>query len=305
MAKSPTNAEEAAAHPICGIIMPIAAMPGYEPNHWPDVRRVIESAIVKAGMTPQIVSDSFESDVIQSRIINNLYYNPVVVCDVSGLNPNVMFELGMRITFKQPVVIITDSYDSIPFDTKIIEHLGYPRDLHIHKTSDFIEKLADKIQQLHEQKKSKSYTSFIEAFGTFEVLEPTEKAVPAEQLILDRLERIERNMARKPFAPVRVDGQRNLFTEFITFNLNDVGSMFIVKFKPEASPELVKETQDYFDRKYRSRDSQLHFDEEAGVTLKFVFLDEIKDRAEAVTRIWSALPAHMADQIETFGFGHL
>lgn len=196
MAKSPTNAEEAAAHPICGIIMPIAAMPGYEPNHWPDVRRVIESAIVKAGMTPQIVSDSFESDVIQSRIINNLYYNPVVVCDVSGLNPNVMFELGMRITFKQPVVIITDSYDSIPFDTKIIEHLGYPRDLHIHKTSDFIEKLADKIQQLHEQKKSNSYTSFIEAFGTFEVLEPTEKAVPAEQLILDRLERIERNQHR-------------------------------------------------------------------------------------------------------------
>ena len=193
MAKAPTTEAAAEANPICGIIMPIAAMPGYEPNHWPDVRRVIESAIVKAGMTPQIVSDSFESDVIQSRIINNLYYNPVVVCDVSGLNPNVMFELGMRITFKQPVVIITDSYDSIPFDTKIIEHLGYPRDLHIHKTSDFIEKLADKIKQLHEQKKSNSYTSFIEAFGTFEVLEPTKKVVPADQLILDRLDRIERN----------------------------------------------------------------------------------------------------------------
>ena len=174
--------------------MPIAAMPPkYDAAHWIDVRRVIDAAIIKADMTPQIVSDSFEGDVIQRRIINNLYDNPVVVCDVSGLNPNVMFELGMRITFKQPVVIITDDYATIPFDTKVIEHLGYPRDLHIHHTTDFIEKLADRIKRLHEQKKSENFKSFIEEFGTFEVLEPTKKVVPAEQLIMDRLDRIERN----------------------------------------------------------------------------------------------------------------
>lgn len=184
--------------PVCGIIMPIAAMPPkYDASHWIDVRRVIDAAIIKADMTPQIVSDSFEGDVIQRRIINNLYDNPVVVCDVSGLNPNVMFELGMRITFKQPVVIITDDYATIPFDTKVIEHLGYPQDLHIHHTTDFIEKLADRIKRLHEQKKSETFISFIEEFGTFEVLEPTKKIVPAEQLILDKLESIEHRLSRQ------------------------------------------------------------------------------------------------------------
>lgn len=196
MAKAPVvkTEDEAAAEPkaTCGIIMPIAAMlPKYEASHWVDVRRVIDAAIDQAGMVPQIVSDSFEGDVIQRRIISNLYENPVVVCDVSGLNPNVMFELGMRLTFKMPVVIITDDYATIPFDTKVIEHLGYPRDLHIHQTTEFINKLSAKIMQLHEAKKENRFRSFIEEFGSFEVLEPTKNVVEADQFILHRLDRIE------------------------------------------------------------------------------------------------------------------
>lgn len=197
MAKAPAAEAKDEAKPICGIIMPIAAMPPkYDASHWIDVRRVIDAAIIKADMTPQIVSDSFEGDVIQRRIISNLYDNPVVVCDVSGLNPNVMFELGMRITFKQPVIIITDDFATIPFDTKVIEHLGYPRDLHIHQTNEFIDKLADRIMRLHDQKKEKTFKSFIEEFGTFEVLEPTKKVVEADQMILDRLESMERSLSR-------------------------------------------------------------------------------------------------------------
>lgn len=184
-------------NPVCGIIMPIAAMPPkYEASHWSDVRKIFDAAITNAGLTPQIVSDSFESDVIQQRIISNLYDNPVVICDVSGLNPNVMFELGMRITFKQPVIIVTDDFASIPFDTKIIEHLGYPRDLHIHQTNEFIEKLSYRIIKLFDQKKDGSFKSFIEAFGTYDVLEPTKKVVEADQLILDRLDMLDRSIGR-------------------------------------------------------------------------------------------------------------
>lgn len=199
MAKAPsqTAEEKPAPLPVCGIIMPIAAMlPKYEASHWSDVRKVLDAAITKAGMTAQIVSDSFESDVIQQRIIHNLYDNPVVICDVSGLNPNVMFELGMRITFKQPVIIITDDVGNIPFDTKVIEHLPYPPDLHIHKTNDFINKLSEKISRLHEQKVNQTFRSFIEAFGTFEVLEPTTKIVGAEELILDRLNELSRRLSK-------------------------------------------------------------------------------------------------------------
>lgn len=235
MAKAPTAEARDEAKPVCGIIMPIAAMPPkYDAAHWIDVRRVIDAAIIKADMTPQIVSDSFEGDVIQRRIINNLYDNPVVVCDVSGLNPNVMFELGMRITFKQPVVIITDDYATIPFDTKVIEHLGYPRDLHIHHTTDFIEKLADRIKRLHDQKKSETFKSFIEEFGTFEVLEPTKTVVPAEQLILDRLDRIERNMRRSRADEVAIHHS------FSNRPARTVEKTIRIRMKPEFDDELIE-----------------------------------------------------------------
>jgi hypothetical protein len=203
MAKSPKHEPEAETdtggekRPLCGVIMPISAMPPeYDASHWVDVRRVLDEAICKADMHPQMVSDSFESDVIQRRIVRNLYNNPVVVCDVSGLNPNVMFELGMRITFKMPVVIITDDVQRIPFDTSVIEHLPYPRDLHIHMTNEFIESLADKIKTLHDQVKTGKFKSFIEAFGTFEVLQPTTETVSTDKYLAERMDEIGRSMRR-------------------------------------------------------------------------------------------------------------
>ena len=61
-------------------------------------------AIRLAAFDPRMVSDSDEVSVIQKRIVQNIYNNPIVVCDVSGKNANVMFELGMRLAFDKPVV---------------------------------------------------------------------------------------------------------------------------------------------------------------------------------------------------------
>lgn len=147
-------------------------------------------------MVPQIVSDSFETDVIQRRIVHNLYENPVVVCDVSGLNPNVMFELGMRLTFMKPVVIVTDDLKRIPFDTGVIEHLAYPRDLHIHKTQEFIEQLTEKVKLLHAQVAAGKFKPFLETFGKFEVFQPSTESVPADRFIAERLEDLTRTVRR-------------------------------------------------------------------------------------------------------------
>lgn len=183
--------------PTCGIIMPIGAMPPtYDSAHWSDVRSIINSAAEKAGFYPQIVSDSFEDDVIQSRIIKNLYENEVVVCDVSGVNPNVMFELGMRITFNKPVIAITDDFDDLPFDTKIIEHIKYPRDLHIHQTNKFIDDLASKIKLLHGKHKEGKYKTPLDSLGPFEVFTPSTQQVPAEKYIADGIDNILKRMAQ-------------------------------------------------------------------------------------------------------------
>ena len=42
----------------------------------------------------------------------------IIIADVSGRNPNVMYEIGMAHTIGKPVVIITQSIDDVPFDLR-------------------------------------------------------------------------------------------------------------------------------------------------------------------------------------------
>src|SRR5262245_36927460 len=134
---------------MCGIIMPIAAIDGCSAQHWKEVRQILEESIDDAGFGSKMVSESEEVSVIHKTIIQNLYNNPIVVCDISGKNPNVMFELGLRLAFDKATVIIKDDRTDYSFDTSVIEHLGYPRDLRFSQIVDFKQKLAAKIQSTH------------------------------------------------------------------------------------------------------------------------------------------------------------
>ena len=128
----------------CGIIMPISSIDGCNEGHWAEVLNIIKESIDDAGFDPNLVSNSEDSGIIQKTIIQNLYENPIVVCDVSGKNPNVMFELGIRLAFDKPTIIIKDDNTSYSFDTGQIEHLGYPRDLRFSRIVDFKIKLSEK-----------------------------------------------------------------------------------------------------------------------------------------------------------------
>ncbi len=46
------------------------------------------------------------SDVIQSTIVNRLLDDDLVIADLTEHNPNVLFELGMRMAFDKPIVLI-------------------------------------------------------------------------------------------------------------------------------------------------------------------------------------------------------
>lgn len=166
---------------ICGIIRPIAKMNDfYTFEHWNSVKDIMERAIKKAGYTPLTVSDSKGSTTIHSSIFLNLYQNEIVVCDVSNRNANVMFELGMRIAFDKPVVIIKDDKTPFSFDTSHIKHLEYPSDLRFQVIEKFIEDLADLIRDTVQISKQPEYKSFLSHYApikitTLEVNEVSEK----------------------------------------------------------------------------------------------------------------------------------
>ena len=171
----------------CGIVMPIAGFSGYPEEHWRDVKEIIIDAADMAGFDAELVSYRNETAVIHKTIIQNLYTNDIVVVDVSGRNPNVMFELGMRLAFDKPTIIIKDEKTDYSFDTAPIDHLGYPASLHYQSIKDFKEDLIQKIQATYSASQEKDYSSFLKNFGPFTVAKIDEKEVAPIEHILSQL----------------------------------------------------------------------------------------------------------------------
>lgn len=168
--------------------MPIATTDGCDPKHWLEVLDIIKGCCRAAGFTGDLVSDAADSGTILRRIVGNLYNSDMVIADVSGKNPNVMFELGMRLAFDKPAIVIKDDSTGYSFDTGVIEHISYPRDLHYPSMLIFQDKLTAKLTATFQASKDPQYTTFLKHFGEYTArkLETTE--VSSNDLILKTLE---------------------------------------------------------------------------------------------------------------------
>ncbi|TKB93179.1 MAG: hypothetical protein E8D40_03465 [Nitrospira sp.] len=62
---------------------------------------------------------------ITRDIIQHILEADLVIADISGSNPNVMYELGVRHSTGKPVVLMTSESDRIPFDISDIRVLVY------------------------------------------------------------------------------------------------------------------------------------------------------------------------------------
>ena len=128
-----------------------------------------------------------------------MYSDPIVVCDVSGKNPNVMFELGMRLAFDKPTVIVKDDKTDYSFDTSPIEHVPYPRDLRFASIVKFKELLTEKVIGTHKKASDdKTYTTFLKHFGKFKIAELDEHVLGKEDYILKSIEELRDEVRRIP-----------------------------------------------------------------------------------------------------------
>lgn len=188
----------------CGIVMPISAREECTAGHWQDVLEILTSAADMAGFEGRIVSSAEQIGVIHQTIVDNLFDNPIVVCDVSTENPNVMFELGLRLAFDKPTVVVVDDRTKIQFDTSPIEHLKYPRDLRFGSIVDFKEKLAEKLKATKEKHSDLNSSTFLRSFKRFTPAKIETAEVPNSELILKELESFKRTVtARLDFLSVQ------------------------------------------------------------------------------------------------------
>ena len=188
MSKTEKTESKESAPVTCGVVMPISAIEDCTAAHWAEVLTIIKEALAEANFEGSLVSYADESGIIQARIVQRLADDPIVVCDVSAKNPNVMFELGLRLAFDRPTVVIKDDKTNYSFDTSPIEHISYPRDLHYHKIQDFKRELASKVKASYEKgAQDPHYSVFLRHF-----VKITPKALPKEEvefskIVLDQL----------------------------------------------------------------------------------------------------------------------
>jgi hypothetical protein len=89
------------------VIMPFVERdPLHSPGFFSEVLRSIITPAAKSSQFTVKTANRQGSDLIQSTIINDLMDADLVIADLTEHNPNVMFELGMRLAEDKPVVLI-------------------------------------------------------------------------------------------------------------------------------------------------------------------------------------------------------
>lgn len=93
--------------PKAFVIMPFVERSDVRPTGF--FKEVLRSLLTPAGVAAGFVVETANrqgSDVIQSTIVNDLLEADLVVADLTDHNPNVLFELGVRIAEDKPVVLV-------------------------------------------------------------------------------------------------------------------------------------------------------------------------------------------------------
>src|SRR5690606_11549717 len=97
-------------------------------------------------------------------------------------------ELGMRLAFDKPTVIVKDDVTDYSFDTSMIEHLEYPRDLRFKSIVKFKERLARKVVDTYQASlDDPEHSTFLKNFGSFTVAKLEQKVGTTDQVILDMM----------------------------------------------------------------------------------------------------------------------
>lgn len=102
----------------------------YNEQHWEDVLELIIEATESTKLFeafPMWKDNS--SDQISETILGNIASMDIAICDISSLNANVMFELGLWMATKKPVILLCDTGTVQPFDFKDLRHISYPKTL--------------------------------------------------------------------------------------------------------------------------------------------------------------------------------
>jgi hypothetical protein len=85
----------------------------------------VVKAVTSQGFTIERADEIFGTGVIIDDIWEAINTASIVIADMTGRNPNVMYEIGMAHTVGKPVIMITQGIEDVPFDLKHYRYIVY------------------------------------------------------------------------------------------------------------------------------------------------------------------------------------
>ncbi|MBR4239677.1 MAG: hypothetical protein IKQ03_09750 [Prevotella sp.] len=86
--------------------------------------QVLKPAVQEIGMIPIRADDLYGQNIMED-VWQSILKAAVIICDTTGRNPNVFYELGIAHTLGKKVLLLTQNIDDIPFDLQAYRHIEY------------------------------------------------------------------------------------------------------------------------------------------------------------------------------------
>jgi hypothetical protein len=102
----------------------VAVMMPFHPG-FVGVYEAIQGAAKGAGLRCRRADEIWENPAIIQDIVSLIDRARVVVCDCTGRNPNVFYEIGIAHSLGRDVILITQSDSDVPFDLRHLRYISY------------------------------------------------------------------------------------------------------------------------------------------------------------------------------------
>lgn len=211
------------------------------------IKTVIKPVCEKLGFNAIAAHEINETGSITNQVIKYLINSPLVIANLTELNPNVMYELAVRHAVRQPVVCLAEIGTKLPFDITTERTLFYTDDMY--GAIDITNELTKKIESALEEREIDNpiYRAIKDDMIMKDIQNSTNMDSNALTYIINRLDSLENTISNK-FNTTRNSPKPNLNT------------ITIITFKKDISDKLKNELSDALFKAFGSDIKKIRYD---------------------------------------------